>query len=383
MFRIALSSAILYARCEDPVREMMDIQLQEDMKNMAFTPNFDLVSGEFVYIPTKGGRQVHFYSTVTRHRDSMVFGMSEEPKYLIKYRHNCHYSHSIHPLVRDYHMMTRLSPLGVTVRALSLSPPVPFGEARNHGQKGDFAMSDIDWFRCDRNPNADVRYMIYERPEGSVFDLILSKIYYDGDITFQSSMQMLRNLIAKLRIMHNQGIVHRNIHPGTIVRFESSGELGFIDFSHSLLVSELSERSEIVRPPVAYARCMESPFEIEGFRSSFRDDVFRAVFSVAFAMQGVTGGPNFIRFCKWMESDPVQMIQWKRNDFFFQFPDGLIFEDLLPPTQTMEVKAEIRTHMERILTLVRSDGVKLNDLPPYDEIIAEIDVIQALLLQDS
>ena len=56
-----------------------------------------------------------------------------------------------------------------------------------------------------------------------------------------------------------------------------NSRLGYINFANAFFVEEMQGEPERIAEHLQRAHCFFSPYDMEGFRFSFRDDVFKAV----------------------------------------------------------------------------------------------------------
>ena len=119
--------------------------------------------------------------------------------------------------------------------------------------------------------------------------------------------------------------------------------------------------------------CFLSHWNIEGYRFSHRDDVFKAVLAAAMLMNGKA----YQRYCQSLESDPEAMLSFKRDSFLFTAP-GLPDRIEALSNATMWDKAAIRHTFNSILALARTPAT-VSDLPQYDLISIQLRSLLTLL----
>jgi hypothetical protein len=94
-----------------------------------------------------------------------------------------------------------------------------------------------------------------------------------------------------------------------------------------------------------------------GYRLSYRDDVFKALFVTAVLMNGA----DYIRYCRTMTGE--SMLWHKEQGFLFEYPGG----------RQLESSSEVKVGLEKILKIVRR--LELDEIPPYGQIIDEISTL--------
>lgn len=188
-------------------------QLREDLGYLDFVPN--LKDDDVEYIPD---RKEHEYvvlgPSLGRGLQSRVFEIQQRSE-VIKYQADCFTVGHVHPLMRDYWMLRELASTGLVPTVHFLSPPVPlsFGSV-----KTDFGLPEMGRTQClemTRKPN--LRYMVLDQVGHSLFRVIEQAVNYEEDVVPVAAFQTLKVIIDGLRTIHENGIVHGDIHPGNLV----------------------------------------------------------------------------------------------------------------------------------------------------------------------
>ena len=304
---------------------------------------------------------VRLGSRMARTSQSTVFGVRGNPRLVIKFQNNCRdLNDEIHPLLRDYWFLRRLVGLGVSPDVHFLSPPAKLAFPMT--TKTNFGMTHDLRSRCMNSPRSSVRYMIIEKVGPSIFTLIKRAGDLATSISLVDAMTVASKAIRALQRMHMYGVVHGDVHPGNIVKVaENSPEIRFIDFGFAFLANEKAGKPEQVRAPLSTIHWFASPYELRGSRTSYRDDVFRAILVAALMMNGAA----YTEYLYGLQEDGPAMLRFKDEDFLFTIPRGADVLASLPNRDS------VRHHLVRLLSIVRGlHGV--DELPPYTAIQAEL-----------
>jgi serine/threonine protein kinase len=155
-------------------------------------------------------------------------------------------------------------------------------------------------------------------------------------------------LIDALKIIHSRGIVHGDIHARNVAwRQGSDSELVLIDFGLSATSQELSLNNP--KPyEVEHLHCLHSQWQLDGWRSSFRDDMYRVLLLGSFLLNGM----KFFEYGGDLEIDRDAMIDFKKNGMIFAIPGSRVVID----PQTRAVFEELLVHVR---------GLTYMDTPDY------------------
>lgn len=216
--------------------------------------------------------------------------------------------------------------------------------------------------------------MLMARIKTSLLDLVYKTARKGAILGLKSTFEIARAVMQQLERLHRRGVVHADIHPGNVVFMDSQMQhIGFIDFGLSFFAAGKVGTPERIRAPLSHIHCLFSSYDLEGFRFSYRDDVFKAVMIAAFVMNG----PRWMQYCNRLERDGAAMLKFKRNDFMFVIPGGIDRIEAMENV-TPEAKAEVRARLQRTLDLVRNID-DINAVPPHMELMAEFHAISELV----
>ena len=302
-----------------------------------------------------------------RGKTSISLGVPDTRKLEIKYGHNCFDLSLLSPLVREYWMLKDLEKYEFAPKAYFLSPPVKF--PLQVSIKTNFKLSTEARLRCSNEPYGHVRYLLKEA-RGSPLEREMFDI--SGNARFDVGILVTAQLIRAIEAIHSKGIIHGNIHAGNIYFRGKGGELGISGFDAAWFVSETKAMPELIRGRFERSDCVSSLYELQGYRPSYRDDVFMAVLLGATIM----GGKEFADFCVSLEAHPEHMLIWKEQDFMFNYYGGPDRVESLVGS-SFEAKKEIGIRLENILHSIRSMTC-INQLPDYEAILTDLDAIIAM-----
>ena len=117
---------------------------------------------------------------------------------------------------------------------------------------------------------------------------------------------------------------------------------------------------------------MLSPFELDGFRPSFRDDFYRTLLLVPTLMFG----RPYLNHCGELKADDLYTLRAYGD--MFSYPGG---PDILAGLDSLSevTKVEIRDELASILSMAQG-MTEINHMPPYELVTESIDRIIELLL---
>ena len=297
---------------------------------------------------------------------SVVLPVESMPDVVVKYQADCGKMSPIHPLLRDAWFQHRLQSSGIVPTVHYISPPARLTHIAS--LKTSFFLDAYHRAKCIEN-GGTVRFMIIQRIE---FDLYrLGRSTPDGD--FNNALEVLRVGMKGLEEMHATGIVHGDVHPGNLAigKFGSAEQkLVFMDFGLATHIEEAAVLQDHVAEPLSYIHWLYSPWELWGFRGSFRDDAYRLLIVVAYLMNG----PGFMDYCNGLNGE--EMLRFKRHAILFMVPSQVSpFEKLAVNGRR---KRAIRDRFLKILAAVRSIE-NINDIPNYQFIQKHVEGIRSLL----
>ena len=343
--------------------------------------------------------------------DATVHRIEGDESKIVKYLCDCAGREWIHPLLRDEYFSNKMHALGLAPKVHYVSPARKLTFSRPTS-KTRFRMHIVKASACARESRSSVRFMVRDAVPQTVSDLAARYASMDHiqRIPIHLAMSIASKTIRGLERMHDAGIIHGEIHAGSVVLMaESAGtfDVGFFDFGEAKTAEEMMTRpiqggeeegmryadwlyipytprgvdyAKLQTPPPAdseglrYLNSYMSPFELQGFEPSFRDDVFRAVQMAAFLINGPTY-KAFVESLPWKFTEGSHLA-FKAGEFLFNSIDGPDVIEAIPGI-TAAAKGEIRERLQAVLDLVRNvEGVATR--PPYSAILAEIDAIIAL-----
>lgn len=340
-------------------------QVHMDRANIMSIPLLDyrvefvrLDSGELAYV-TLG-------TPIARRFTSTIYRISEDSTKVFKYQVNCDALLGVHPLLYDYWFLLHLQEMNLVPRVHAISPAVKFEMQRT--AKTDFLLAGPEREICAAHPKSSVRYMIMDRIPMDLHEAGQKSSYSIGEV-----LNIMRIIVYQLERLHSRGIVHGDIHGGNVVYLDNDrAELGFIDFGLSFFAEHMTNYPDKVREPLSHVHCLYSPYELEGFRPSYRDDVFRAIEIGAYLLNT----RHFMTYCTALEENGAEMMRFKSEDFMFWIPgnsDPFVSLDSLPVGK----RVEFHERLQRVLDLVRNVH-EIDSMPPYADIMAELLAARAL-----
>ncbi len=333
----------------EEIRTFLEKQRESDLMNKEFSPNVIEDAAPEYLGPDRTLLVLHVIA-------STAFGAifsTNDPELVIKYEAHCrHPEWEIHPLIRDFSIQAMLENTNVSPNVVYLSPSVALPISVTRKTSFTSLQEEDSRRNCIRRPGSGVRFMVMERMQTDMWTLgmIRSRPLY-------TVMKMLREMLVGIAKLHALGIVHGDIHPGNVM-LTRNGEVRFIDFADAFFESEFQFKDDKSHTPFSYIHCFFSEWRLEGFRYSFRDDVFNAVFIAAFLLNG----KPFMQHCMSLQSFRDDMYRWKKEAFIFEF------------SEKIRLDFSVKKKLERILQLTRS-VVVLDQRPPIGEIIKTIDEI--------
>lgn len=256
---------------------------------------------------------------------------------VLKYQSNCDEIPGIHPLLKEKYFLDRLRSLEIAPKAFWLSAPTHHPQQKS--TKIDFTISENRMLKCHQK-GATVRFLVMEETGKDMYSLIGTSEGYMGALQFGYS------LISMLKTLYENNIVHGDIHPGNVVRWKN-GQLRIIDFERA---AEGNIPIPHIHPSGRFYHPYLSPWEMQGFESSFRDDVYRAV-EIIYSL--VYGTHYFSVLTSLEKTNPAKIPDFKNNP--------KIVESGLDPQLTRKID-EIRN--------IAKSG---NEIPDYTNILRILD----------
>jgi len=313
-------------------------QVTWDHAGDQYTPELD---SQFENVPGLG--RVSIGVLLGRGANSLVYSIQNYPDLVIKYQSNCYTVDEIHPLIKDFFFGSLAHQEGLSMNRIYLSPPTYLPQ---HVSVKKSFQGGEDYLDMCRTARGTVRYMIMNK-----IDNCLNVIGPDRLGSVRLSMKVGMLLMDLLeRLQRKVKIGHGDVHPGNVCVVSSEDEkpkLILIDFELAFFIKPQSNQQG---PGIVHAGL--SPWEIAGFTTTARDDVFNAIFAAADVMYD--GSPW--KYAKQLaDADKAEaLVDWKFNADFFNYPKDQLVQDhtLTKPNQ----KQSIRAHIANILLQARQLG---------------------------
>ena len=342
-------------------------QIRSDRENAEFVPNLN--EGVMVEHTVMG--EITLQSDpMYRGTFSTIFKIIGHPEFLIKYKVQCGDYHEIHPSLREAWYMTEANTRGIAPAIRAVSPPQLI--CANQTGKCNFAMSTDNFENCVARDGV-VRYTIMQNLGGNTFGALRSwgAVSNDGAIRFQVASQLGVSLIQALHILHNDlNIVHGDINEGSVMLYPTHekrnlNRVALINFGRAFRLHRHLPEVPITRP--GYWRSyMNTKWQIAGYAWAARDDLYKAVHTIAQCMNP----PAYQILETEIEKKGYEkLLEWKDTSNWF-------VTDIYDPVaalNTTTVSATnqmlIRRSLDRIMHLVKS--MPINGPLPYDGIQRE------------
>ena len=264
----------------------------------------------------------------------------------LKYELNCDAvkSGAMHPLVREYVVQREISDLNISMEILYLSNAMKFELPLT--PKTDVSLSPEKLVECAKHPLSSVRLLVMKKG-GQTLDEIAFKNRFG--IPVKRALDYTIQLLKLIEALHSRDIVHGDIHPGNIVTL-SDGTLRLIDFGKSFFSSDFEGHKEIIYNPLSFVHCLLSPYNLQGSRFGFRDDLYKALHVLAVLMMG----DSFSEYCSRLaaSADPVAFLKFKNEGFYFTRPRACPIESI--PDIDPTAKLAIKHHLGEAMHIARS-----------------------------
>jgi len=286
-----------------------------------------------------GGQLVLDENPLSRTRSSVVFRVQNKPRVVVKYQVQCAgFLLAVHPLVREYHVLTKIKSLGVapTPLAVSLPSELPLQAT----PKTNFDMTPEERADCI-NFGSYVRFLVMERVGVSMYHL--SGLFPAGMVPSKLVLTLAVQTIRNLQQLHESArIVHNDIHWGNVAfpdKVVEDPRVFLIDFGRSFSIPEFRIPLTL-RAPFQSANVHMSPWEIAGYHPGPRDDVYRAIFMAI----GLLGGKSFMKYHAALSEYPRSAFDTKSSP-----------ETLLAPLRAVLTVPQL-DHLSKALTSVLQVG---------------------------
>ena len=341
-----------FASETESVKLLLRQQAELDENNRLFTPLLEFVA-DFI----APGEMIVPRIFIHKSGQSATFSLLHDPPRVIKYQANCG-NDNIHPVLRDGWALQRLESSGFVPKLYFVSPATPL--RYNYTVKTNFKLEAEKRHTCVNTEHEVVRSIVLEHVGESV-----SRYLGGGKrLTLKEALRFGVSLIEILRRLHDEfTMVHGDIHMGNVIRNEK-GDIKLIDFGRALYKEEIKDT--LISHKIEKAHCFYGLHEVEGFTRSFTDDLLRALFGVAFALNGT----SWLDVCLGLsgEAKRAESIEFKSKTFVFELESlpKVMLEDLSGDLVKYEA---IKAELAEVLAIARADR-KPSDRPPYEHIIS-------------
>jgi len=351
-----------HASQDEDTRIKLKFQSELDLFTDAYSP---LIRGSPLREHTPLG-VVNLHSLVHRGRTTTLYTLKEFPNLIIKYQAHCfELNEEVHPLLRDSWYMHEASAQKLGPRVHFISPPSDLCEFREG--KCAFTMEQDEWDDC-RSDRGSLRYMIMDRADGMCLHahrrLYLSHTF--GAMDFPDAMIIGVHLIDLLQKLHLKArVVHGDIHsPNIMINITNTTTglftLSLIDFGRAFRYSQTPLPTVPIRPANYWYHQYFTQWQIDGFAWAARDDLLKAIQTIAHLMHPFTYF-DFERGFK--DAGHRTLRKWKLEANWFLTP----FRD---PVKLLPIspydKYRIYAQLDTIMKIGR--GMDINGPLPYRQL---------------
>ena len=290
-----------------------------------------------------------------------------------------------HSLAIDGAVLSILALTGLVPAVIYVSPPtvVPPWSALPEWLRTETVVSKRQ--ECVK-VGAETRFLVMEKAGWTLGDYIANfNAGWPWHEMAHRAVTLVIRVIQMLETIHDLGIVHGDIS-GRTVRFKSIKGAGFpswtdtdlvlVDFEFAVLFPDQIKRAvSAVRRPSRNPEHL-SPWHLLGSRMGRRDDVFRALEFLAFAL---SKGAHY-RHIRNREMD-VKLYEGYVHDWrFAEWKDPKeIFYTVKPNKYVGDPKHRISGELDHIAEKHLDSLTHPDDRPEYDEIVSHLEVVQGIL----
>ena len=362
---------IIPSSLSEDFRRRLGAQDIEDIIHATTAP--DLNQTSFMW---PGHEDLLINAVIHRGHESALFRIEDSETVLVKFQADCdEIGHSINPLLNDYWFGKEAAAAGIGPDVFFLSAPSPMSDTLITKY---FTMSPELRQDCVRQ-GGSVRYMVLALIPDAIDLRFVRERYPVHMLPFAKGMELGIKLIEEIRRLHlTARIVHGDIHPGNML-LDNRGNIKIIDYGRA----RFNQRELTNKPVQKYGRWYHqgfSPWQIEGYEWSMRDDIYNAIRSIALMING----DQYYRYEETLARNWTLM-NWKKFEFIFSLPISelnrhnpwLVFDPISSLKVSESRKAEIREALERVLDSVRSLR-DINQVPYYDNIIRDLALCRTL-----
>lgn len=307
------------------------------------------------------GTRIELGSLLARTRFAVLYLVKRDPRRIIRYQVDRDSEWEHDAMIRHAFFLDFFRETGFVPRLDYISPAVRLPERIT--AKTDFVLDNDEFVRLHMWRRS-IRFMVLENAGTSVFKWV--KMW--GRLRLATAIQLLKDLVIKIQVIHASGIVHGDIHPGNVL-MANHREVKLIDFELAKFPHEI--QTGRIRAPHAHSDCFYGLADMEGYDYSYQDDVFRAM-----VVGGqLIGGMPWYDYCVSLNSDSFGLYRFKKHGSFFEIPDVFSLADIVGD---LSVLATIRRQLGVVMSKVRERSDP-HAKPDYAGIVAALDIILSAL----
>lgn len=289
---------------------------------------------------------------------STVHDLASHPDWVVKYQSNCDANlNKVHPLITEFNFLKQLEGLGVTPRVIYLSRPAELVRPMFASPKTSFVNKPHFLKACRKRLDMHVRFMVLEKVYLTFHDVEQGIAEKNEYFPISFAIALMLASVEALETIHLEDIVHGDVHAGNLaVLDQTTHSVGLIDFGRAKsTASDLYylEGGERIAQPLVNVHVMNSPFEMDGFKSSFRDDIYRAL---EIGANQVSGGKLYTYMDSLTDSNNHQLLfEYKASGDLFRVPGASLEGDRidLRAGLTQAEKKAMRNALREAIALVR------------------------------
>lgn len=309
---------------------------------------------------------------------SVAYGIENSRKKVIKYSKFCPGTNQpLDTTVNEAFFMTYLKDVGIAPRFYYYS---------GYADDQDYIIYGIpklDIGTCE--PSRDghihkphIRYIIMADFGISLEEIMLSQ---KGErFRFLTAIRIGGQMIELLKKLHTSNIVHGDVQLGNFglrLSSDSSSDIVFLDFSRAHFEVPQVVLGSHVAPEARQYDFMKSKWEVNGWDSTYRDDVYRAVKMIGYAMWGVSWREEIEAMIQKInmdqDADSVRLIYSRIMDralFFNSLYNGEMRVSKLIGKQAADLVSENLVAISEMAISENPDNP--NEKPDYDGILTHL-----------
>ena len=289
---------------------------------------------------------------------STVHDLASHPNWVVKYQSNCDaHLNRVHPLITEFNFLKQLEGFGVSPKVIYLSRPAELVRPMHATAKTSFVNKPYFVKACRKRLDMHVRFMVVEKVFLTFHDVERGFADRNEYVPIPFAIASMLASVEALETIHDEQIVHGDVHAGNLaVLDQATYSVGLIDFGRSKSMADdfyYLEGGERIAQPLFNVNVMFSPFEIDGFKSSFRDDIYRAL---EIGANQVSGGQLYTYMDSLMDSNNHQLLyEYKARGDLFRVPGASVEGDRidLRAGLTQAEKKTMRNALREAIALVR------------------------------